>query len=100
MAFWKKSEDPWDIDPEKRRRQQEKAWKQAEERDLQGDEARQEEESFLDKVIFHLEPEREIGFIKVGKGIHGRGTSICKGPVRERMACLSVFRVSNSSSGK
>lgn len=37
-------------------------------------------ESFLDKVIFHVEPEREIGFIRVGRGIHSRGTSMCKGP--------------------
>ena len=26
MAFWKKSEDPWDIDPEKRKKQSETTW--------------------------------------------------------------------------
>ena len=26
MAFWKKSDDPWDIDPEKRKKQSETTW--------------------------------------------------------------------------
>ena len=85
MAFWKKSEDPWDIDPEKRRRQQEKAWKQAEERDLQGDEARQEEESFGELIgsLFRkkeqtppqarscpwCQKEMTLGYITAGNGV-------------------------------
>ena len=26
MAFWKKSDDPWDIDPEKRKKQSTTTW--------------------------------------------------------------------------
>ena len=30
MAFWKKSDDPWDIDPEKRKKKSETTWREQE----------------------------------------------------------------------
>lgn len=54
MAFWKKSEDPWDIDPEKRRREPINIFEPEPENDETG-------ESFLDELagMFKKKPVQE-----------------------------------------
>ena len=56
MAFWKKSEDPWDIDPAKRKREQ-TTWSVPQE--VSGLEEKEEDESFLSEVagLFKKKPD-------------------------------------------
>lgn len=56
MAFWEKSEDPWDIDPAKRKREQ-TTWSVPQE--VSGLEENGEDESFLSEVagLFKKKPD-------------------------------------------
>ncbi|MBE6963336.1 MAG: hypothetical protein E7443_01875 [Ruminococcaceae bacterium] len=55
MAFWKKSEDPWDIDPEKKRRKEKPVFE-----NLSEPEEKEEEKSFLADLFKKKEtPEEE-----------------------------------------
>ena len=55
MAFWKKSEDPWDIDPEKRKREQAPVTFET----AQETERREEDESILSEIagLFKKKPD-------------------------------------------
>ena len=84
MAFWKKSEDPWDIDPNQRRTASEPAEKAPGLLDtLRGDWDAMRAEWQETRESLKLPPEKcpwcgkdmEQGFLMSGRGVFGTGAS-------------------------
>lgn len=84
MAFWKKSEDPWDIDPDERRLASEPAEKAPGLLDtLRGDWDAMQVEWQEKREKLRLPPEKcpwcgedmEQGFLMSGRGVSGTGAS-------------------------
>ena len=57
MAFWKKSEDPWDMDPKKRKKESETTWW---EQDVPAEATQQESLKDVWKSLFPQKQEREV----------------------------------------
>ena len=55
MAFWKKSDDPWDIDPEKRKKKNEAVWRE----EVPAEHSQQESLGDVWKSLFPQKQERE-----------------------------------------